>query len=134
MKHALTFSVWSLLLLAVVVSCKKDDPAPTSSALIGNWQFVSVAATGCTDPTDNFVETCTTDCGTLAITATGWTFTQPGTTTDSGTYTVSGNTVTLSETGGSTDTYTYAIVSNVLTFTKAPGGDGCLEVSTFSKI
>lgn len=124
--------VWSLLLLAVAVSCKKDDAAPTSNALIGNWQFVSVAATGCTDPTDNFVETCTTDCGTLAITATGWTFTQPGATTDTGTYTVSGNSITLA--GDQTGTYTYAIVSNVLTFTQAPGSDGCLEVSTFSKI
>lgn len=134
MKHVLTFSVWCLALLAVVVSCKKDDPAPASNALIGNWKFVSVAATGCTDPADNFAETCTTDCGTLAITASGWTFTQPGTTTDTGTYTISGSTVTLSETGGSTDTYTYAIVGSTLTFTKAPGGDGCLEVSTFSKI
>ncbi len=134
MKHVLTFSVWCVLLLTVAVSCKKDDPTPASNALIGNWKFVSVAATGCTDPADNFAETCTTDCGTLAITASGWTFTQPGVSTDTGTYTLSGSTVTLSETGGSTDTYTYAIVGSTLTFTKAPGGDGCLEVSTYSKI
>ncbi len=134
MKKVLLSSIGSIMLLLVVISCKKDDPAPASNALIGNWTFVSVSATGCTDPADNFVETCTTDCGTLAITATGWTFTQTGSSTDSGTYTISGNTVTLSETGGSTDTYTYAIVGTVLTFTKAPGGDGCLEVSTFSKI
>ena len=134
MKHTSIISVCCLLLLYAVVSCKKDDPASTSSALIGNWKFVGVAVTGCTDPNDNFAETCTTNCGTLAITATSWTFTEPGSSTDTGTYTVNGNTVTLSETGGSTDTYTYAIVGNVLTFTKAPGGDGCVQVSTFSKI
>ena len=133
MKKLFTIAATGLLCVAVVVSCKKDDPAPTN-ALIGNWLFVSVAGTGCTDPLDNFLETCTTDCGTLSITASGWSFTQPGASTDSGTYTISGSSITISETGGSTDTYTYAIVGTVLTFTKAPGGDGCTEVTTFSKI
>ena len=131
MKKLFTIAATGLLCVAVVVSCKKDDPAP-SNALIGNWLFVSVAGTGCTDPLDNFLETCTTDCGTLAITASGWSFTQPGATTDTGTYTISGSSVTLA--GDNTDTYTYAIVGTVLTFTKAPGSDGCTEISTFNKI
>jgi hypothetical protein len=134
MKHVFTLSFWGLVLITAVISCKKDDPAAASNPLIGSWLFVSVTATGCTDPLDNFVETCTTDCGTLAITATGWTFTQPGTSTDTGTYTINGTTVVLSETGGSTDDYTFTIVGSTLTFTKAPGGDGCVETSTYTKL
>ena len=121
------------MLLIVVVSCKKDDPA-ASNALIGNWKFVSAVKTGCTDPNNNYSETCTTNCGTLAITASGWTFTQTGSPTESGTYTINGNQVTLTKPGGSTDDYTYAIVGSSLTFTNTSGGTGCVEVTTFSKI
>lgn len=134
MKRTLTLAVTALLCLALAISCKKDDPAAPTNVLIGNWLFVSAAGTSCTDPLNNYLETCTTDCGTLSITATGWSFTQPGTTTDTGTYTISGSTITTVETGGSTDTYTFAVVGTTLTFTKAPGGDGCVEITTFSKV
>ncbi|MBL7851462.1 MAG: hypothetical protein JNN04_11215 [Cyclobacteriaceae bacterium] len=134
MKKLLTYSMWCLLLLAFVTSCKKDDATPTSNALIGNWKFASYATTGCTDPTNNFVETCpaSADCGTLAITATGWTYTEPGVATQTGTYTVSGSSITLS--GGMSETFTWAVAGTVLTFTEAPGTDGCTHVSTFQKI
>ncbi len=135
MKKILSLFAVGLFLLALVVSCKKDETTPTS-ALVGSWKFLSSAKTLCTDPLDNYSEVCSTaDCGTLTITSTGtWSFAITGGATMSGTYTATGNSITISETGIPTKNNTYTIVGTTLTFVEADAGGGCTETTTFTKV
>ncbi len=133
MKKILSLFAVGLFLMAIAVSCKKDDPAATN-ALLGSWTFTSAAATGCTDAGNNFVETCTTDCGVLTFTATGFTFTQPGTTTETGTYTISGSTITSTKTGSTANVSTFSVVGTILSLVEVKAATNCTETTTFTKV
>ncbi len=133
MKKLLYPFAFGLLCLTLVVSCKKDDPAATNS-LIGSWKFTSATYSGCTDAANDGTETCTTDCGTLTFTATGYTYSAPGLTTDSGTYTVSGSTITNTPTAGTASTSTFTVVGSILTFVEVDDSSGCTETTVFTKV
>lgn len=125
-----------ILLVILATSCKKDEPSATGS-LLGTWKFTSQSLSGCTDPSNNGTDVCTTGCGTLTITATTWTFADPiPSNSGNGTYTTSGNSITITVTSGSgpAGTYTYAIAGSVLTFSDTNYGGGCTGQLNFTRI
>lgn len=138
MKRTFTYVLGSIVLVAIVISCSKDDPAAPS--FVGTWKFTGYAATDCTDPLDEETATCggsTAECGTLVLTATNYTNT-PGTLTgggsvETGTFVVSGTTATATPNGGVAMVFTFAVTATTLTLTQENSGTGCTETSTFTR-
>ncbi|MFZ1808914.1 MAG: hypothetical protein WAU36_16910 [Cyclobacteriaceae bacterium] len=118
----------------VISSCKDDDESP-GAVLIGTWEEVSYATSGCTDSDDNDSFTCSSSCERVVITENTITFegdpAEP--------YTVTGSTISFTTTIGSTtitETVNYAISGTTLTITfKDDASDGgCLNTLTYRKV
>lgn len=126
-----------LFFLTLILSCSKDDPKPAGS-IIGSWKFASESLTGCTDPTDNGTDYCTSDCPILIIADGTWTFTDPVNSSNSGagTYTLSGNSITITVSAGTgySGTFTYTVSGTSLTFSDSNYGMGCTGNLNFTKI
>lgn len=130
----LNYFLLSLSCVMLIASCsKKNDPVATNP-LIGSWKYVSETFSNCTDPLDNKVETCTTDCITISFTSTKYTITIPGAGGYTDDYTVSGNSLTLKVAGQTQETFTYAVSGTTLTFTAQGGATNCTETTVFVKI
>jgi uncharacterized protein (TIGR02145 family) len=130
-----TKSIKTLLFVTSValcfVGCKNDEPDPDQSAeLVGTWEAVSFVATGCSDPTNNYNETCTNACEILVATATGISFDGDGPYA----YTTKGNLLTVNLNGDKI-VVTYSITGETLMFTfqDSPANGGCKNVSTYKK-
>lgn len=136
MKTKSRLAFLGLFLLALAVSCNKDDPAPAS--IIGTWKLSSESLTNCTDPADNGVDNCTGTCPTLVIAESTWTYADPSNPSNSGagTYTISGNTLTTTVTAGSglTGTYTFSVTSTALTISDPNYGGGCTGNLNFTRL
>jgi hypothetical protein len=110
----------------------KEDPAPTQAELlIGTWQFTNGVVSECTDPLDNYTETCTTECETIVVTSS--TVTMLG---DSYPYTINGNNLSINMGSGLTLTVNFVVSGSTLTITlKDSAEDGnCKYVSNYKKI
>jgi hypothetical protein len=127
-----------LILLSVAAmatmfdGCNDDNEEPSQAELlIGSWQIVSDVVSECTDPNDNYSETCTSSCETMVISKTeitmdGLTFT----------YTVNGNTLSINMGSGVTLTVNFVVSGSTLTITlKDSLADGnCKYVATYKKV
>lgn len=136
-KHLFNLLIVGFMLMLAAACSKSDNPAAPS--IVGSWKYTSGAGTNCTDPADNYSETCTlsaAECGILVLTTTTYTFTQTPSggspTVDSGTYTVSGSTLTTSG-GSGPGTLTYTVTATTLTFTQTNSSNGCTETTVFTR-
>lgn len=139
MKGLFTYVLATLVLIAITISCKKDDPAPAAPTVLGSWKFTSYAATACTSAADEESETCSSsllDCGGLILTATEYTY-NPGLlgggTAESGIYTISGTNLTISPTGGTASVFTFVVTSTTLTLVQVDSSTGCTQTTTFTR-
>lgn len=118
----------------VISSCKDDDEAP-GAVLIGTWEEVSYATSGCIDSDDNDSSTCSSSCERVVITENTITF--EGDTAEP--YTATESTISFTTTIGSTtitETVNYAVSGTTLTITfKDDASDGgCLNTLTYRKV
>ena len=124
------------LMTAMVIAfegCKKDDPKPNASALIGSWEETSYVVTNCTDPLDNeALYECTTICEILEVSATTVTLDGDGPYD----YTASGNTVTIDLGPDGTVVVTYSISGTTLTISiqDSLADGGCKTTITYTKV
>jgi len=136
-KHLFNMMAVAFVFLLVTACDKKTDtPAPS---IIGSWKYTSGTGTNCTDPNNNYSETCTLtapECGILVIASGTYTYTQTPSggapNIETGTYTTSGSSITVSG-GGSPSTMTFAVTATTLTFTGTNSSSGCSETTVFTR-
>jgi hypothetical protein len=138
MKRSFIYALTAIVLVAMVISCSKDDPAAAPS-VVGTWKFATYLASGCTEPLDNETGSCSgtlIECGALVITATTYDNT-PGTlsggSAESGTFVISGASATVTPTGGSATVYNFTVTATTLTLSRVDDSSGCTETSTFTR-
>lgn len=133
MKNYIKVLLFVFVVPILISSCKDDDEAP-GAALIGTWEQVSIAFSGCADPGDNETITCTS-CDRMVITENTVTFegepAEP--------YTVTNTTISFTTTSGATtvtETVNYSISGTTLTITfKDDASDGgCLNTIIFRRV
>lgn len=125
------FSMMTIAAMVILfIGCSKDDDKP-ANPLIGSWKLISEVVSECTDPDDNYTDSCTTDCEIFIFTAT--TVSIDG---DSYPYTVSGNTIIIDFGSGISLSINYVVAGTTLTLTikDSPQDGSCKNVYTFSKV
>ncbi len=117
--------------ITVTVAGQSDlsDTPFTLNPLIGIWRFKGATATNCSDPADDGVTSCTTDCPTLTFTANTIVFLTSGGSYNFS-YTLNGHILTISSAGGSF-TPSYVLVQDQLTLVYPP--DGCSVTESYIK-
>lgn len=136
-KHLFKMMTVGFILMLAAACSKSDNPATPS--IIGTWKFTSSSGTNCTDPADNYNDTCTltaAECGILVIASGTYTYTvTPSGSSpivDTGTYTSTSSTITTSG-GSNPGTVNYTVTATTLTFTQTNGSTGCTETQVFTR-
>jgi len=136
-----------MIALPALLSCSKDDSAPSPS-IVGTWQEDNWAYSNCTDPNDVASYPCSLpNCSSITSFSSTGAFTHTFTRyysgigllsgSDTGTYSISGNVLTMVfPSGGPTLTNTFSVTATKLTTVDATAnaaGGTCTVTTNYSR-